>query len=131
MQLRLNMVSPTHYRGIAIYDKAKNRTEGVTPHAITYHAPSRLFFVTTSRRAIFVPHMSPPEDTVEDAHAAFAYKLAEEVARVQKGEPRFQIRGVFAAGLSTACEHKFKPLEHVLCLESVRMCISFCLYCVL
>jgi hypothetical protein len=122
VQVRLNMVAPTHYKGIAIFDKTKNRTEGVTPHAVTYHAPSRLFFVATSRRAIFVPHMAPPEDAVEDAHAAFAYKLAEEVARTQKGEVRFQLRGVTSAGLQIACEHKFNPLEHVLCLESVRMC---------
>ena len=120
LQLRLTMVSPTLYKGLAIFDKAKSRPEGVTPHAATYHAPSRLFFVSTSRRSIFMPHLPPPEDVAEDAHAAFAYRLAEAVARAHKGEPRFQLRGLSPDGLAAECEHKFKPLEHVLCLDTVR-----------
>ena len=109
-----------------MFDKSKKRTEGVTPHSATFHPPSQLFFITASRRAPFVSHMKPPDDAVEDPHAAFSYKLAEEVARGQRGETRFQLRGVEAGSLVTVCEHRFKPLEHALCVESVRCCTAFC-----
>lgn len=121
MQLRLSMASPTLYKGLPMFDKSKKRSEGITPHAAAFHPPTQLFFVSTSRRTPFISHMPPPDDALEDPHAAFAYKLAEEVARAQKGEARFQIRGVAVDSLATVCEHKFKPLEHVLCVESVRL----------
>jgi hypothetical protein len=120
MQLRLDMPAPTVYRGLSMFDKSKKRVEGVTPHVAAFHPPTQLFFVTTSRRTPFVSHTPPAEDAIEDPHASFSYKLAEEAARAQKGEPRFALRGVAADGLATACEHKFKPLEHVLCAAAVR-----------
>lgn len=114
------MPSPTQYKGLTISDKDKKRHEGITPHKVTWHANSKLFFVATSRRMPFVPHLAPEPSAAEDAHAAFAYKLSETVARRQGGEVRYQIRGVTADTLTTACDAKLKPLETILCLESVR-----------
>lgn len=122
MQLRLNMPAPVRYKGISISDKDRKKHEGVTPHKATWHAPSQLFFVATSRRMPFMHHLPPVEDAQEDPHAAFAYKLAEEVARAQRGEVRYQIRGVSRDTLATVCEVKMKPLETILSLETV--CIS-------
>lgn len=120
MQVRLHMPSPTQYKGLTISDKDKKRHEGITPHKVTWHANSKLFFVATSRRMPFVAHLAPEPGAEEDAHAAFAYKLSETVARMQSGEVRYQIRGVTADTLTTACDAKLKPLETILCLESVR-----------
>lgn len=122
VQLRLNMPAPVRYKGISISDKDRKKHEGVTPHKATWHAPSQLFFVATSRRMPFMHHLPPVEDAQEDPHAAFAYKLAEEVARAQRGEVRYQIRGVSRDTLATVCEVKMKPLETILSLETV--CIS-------
>jgi hypothetical protein len=116
------MPSPTVYKGLPMFDKSKKRTEGITPHAAAYHPPSHLFLVATSRRTPFVSHLPTPEDTAEDPHAAFSYRLAQEAARAHKGEMRCQLRAVAADTLATECEHKFQPLEHLLCVESARPC---------
>jgi hypothetical protein len=118
-QVRLNMESPTQYKGLTISDKDKKKHEGITPHRVTWHAQSKLFFVACSRRMPFIHHLPPAAGVEEDPHAAFAYKLAESVARAHSGEVRFQIRGVTRDSLTTACEVKLKPLETVLCLEAV------------
>lgn len=114
------MPSPTQYKGLSISDKDKKRHEGITPHKVTWHPTSKLFFVATSRRMPFIPHLPPEPTAQDDPHAAFAYKLSETVARSQSGEVRYQIRGVTADTLTTACDIKLKPLETILCLESVR-----------
>lgn len=129
LQLRLNMPSPVRYKGISISDKDRKKHEGVTPHKVTWHGPSQLFFVATSRRMPFMHHLPPAEDALEDPHAAFAYKLAEEVARTQRGEIRYQIRGVTRDTLATACEVRMKPLETILSLETVRACFPAAACC--
>lgn len=121
MQLRLSMPVPVRYKGISISDKDRKKHEGVTPHKAAWHGPSGLFFVATSRRMPFLHHLPPAEDAQEDPHAAFAYKLAEEVARANRGEVRYQLRGVTRDALATVCEFKMKPLETILSLETVRM----------
>jgi len=126
VQLRLGMPSPVRYKGLSISDKDRKKHEGVTPHRAAWHAPSGLFFVATSRRMPFLQHMPPAEDAQEDPHAAFAYKLAEEVARAHRGEVRYQIRGVTRDSLATVCEVKLKPLETILSLETVRATSCMC-----
>eukprot|EP00892_Ulva_mutabilis_P007723 jgi/Ulvmu1/5322/UM022_0116.1 len=121
--LRLNMPAPARYKGISISDKDRKKHEGVTPHKAAWHGPSQLFFVATSRRMPFMHHLPPAEDAQEDPHAAFAYKLAEEVARAQRGEVRYQIRGVTRDTLATACEVRMKPLETILSLETVKLSV--------
>lgn len=127
MQLRLSMPVPVRYKGISISDKDRKKHEGVTPHKAAWHGPSGLFFVATSRRMPFLHHLPPAEDAQEDPHAAFAYKLAEEVARANRGEVRYQLRGVTRDALATVCEFKMKPLETILSLETVRMPPLLCL----
>ena len=109
---------PARWRSLAIVNKETKAQEGVTPHFVTWYPPARLFFAAMSRR--MPPRSHLPASGRDDPHAAFAYKLGDQVAKERKCEIGFEIRKIDPKDLSAKEVHRMQPLEQILALEAVR-----------